>query len=110
MVGWPIPAESVLAYCGHMHRLGLAHSTMSSQLAAIMLPAMSEGFRDPCRGFRVRKALEGWAWMEVKRKDSRLPVLPVFVQELREVLPAIFSSMYGLVISSSLLLALFWSI
>lgn len=74
LVGDLVPVDIVLAYCVHMHRVGLAHSTIAGQLAAIMFEAKASGFPDLCSNFRVQKSLEGWAKASVKSRDTRLPV------------------------------------
>lgn len=56
-----MPVVVVLAYCVHMHRSGLEHSTIAGRLVAITFEDRASDFPDPCRDFSIHKALERWA-------------------------------------------------
>lgn len=93
-LGWPASLDSPLAYCVFMHEVGLCRSMMGGRLAAMIFYSLALGFPDLCRDFRVWKALEGGAQAVEHRWAPSLPVSPVMLQQLIEVLPAVSSSAY----------------
>lgn len=73
---------------------------MSSSLAAITFATRVGCFLDLCRDFRVRKALEEWAREKRRKKDARLPVSSIMLQQLI-VLPTVCSSQYKVLLFQS---------
>lgn len=74
--GWSVPAETVLVYCVYMCGLGFGSQYHGNSLDTIAITSKSAGFPNPCRDFRIRKALEGWAGNVARERDARLPVSP----------------------------------
>lgn len=58
---WPPadPVVTVLAYCVHLCNSGLAPRTTAGHMAVIFFETQASGLLDPCKEYRVRKAVEG---------------------------------------------------
>lgn len=66
---WPVLVDAVLAYCVYIHGVDLVPQTIVCCLTAISFGAQAIGLLNPCRDFRVRKAVEGWAKAASKHHD-----------------------------------------
>lgn len=82
-------ADAVVAYCVHMHNVGLAPKTITGRLVVISFEAQASGLPDTCKDFR--KALEGWAKATRRRWGTRLPVSACILQQLIRILPVVCS-------------------
>lgn len=87
----------------YMHDLGLTSNITGNRLTTITFLSESAGFTNPCRDFRVRKALEVWASGGIRGKNASLPVLPV----MKEVLPVIYLSTYKVLLFKAVFLLAF---
>lgn len=72
---------ALLGLC-HLYQSGLAATTTDNKLAAVSFVAKAEICQDPFNGFRLNRAIQGWAWGSPLPKDARRPVAPLILSQL----------------------------
>lgn len=89
--------------------LGLLHpyarywhlEPLLAALATTSFGKQTIGLPDPCKAFRMKKVVEGWTRDTGKCHDTRMPVLPVLLQQLVGVLPSMLFAIQSYTVSSS---------
>lgn len=70
----PVPIVVVMQFLVHLYRAGLPAGTIAHNMAALSFTAGAAGFLDPCVGFRIPRALLGWA-RDFPRAEDAGPLL-----------------------------------
>ncbi|XP_054825892.1 integrase/recombinase xerD homolog [Eublepharis macularius] len=86
---WPTSQDIVLRYLVHLKGSGLSPRSMRRDLAAVSFFSKAQGFPDPCCGFIVRRALEGWARLTPLPPDRRRPITLDILERVLRALPGL---------------------